>query len=93
MKPKPSRRTFLFYAAFFFAGVIGCLHTYVRGEQTGVLRLGAKSPVTITLAESPERFQFWLTGAVVAAIFFAALGIAAIWFAFRTDQSRYVSTR
>jgi len=87
MNSKPLRRTLLFYAAFLFAGVIACLHTYVSGEQTGVLRLGAKNPITITLAESPERFQFWLTGAAVAAIFFAVLATASVWFAYRADKS------
>ena len=93
MNSKPSRRTFLFYAAFLFAGVIACLHTYVSGAQTGALRLGGKNPIVITLAESPERFQFWLAGAAVAAVFFAVLGLAAVWFAYRAGQGQRASAR
>lgn len=83
MPRSTSRRRHLFGAALLFVGSLGCVYVYWEGVETGVLRLGSRNPQLITLADSPERFQFWLHGSLVAALFFAGLGLVSLWAAFR----------
>lgn len=82
MREPPGRRQCLFFAAFMIVASLGCVHTYRRGAETGVLKLG-RSQELIALADSPERFHFWLNGSLVAAALFAALGFVCLWGAFR----------
>jgi len=78
-----TRRSLSFGAAFFAASVVACLHTYSQGIETGVLRLGGRSPAVFTLANSPESFHFWLRGTLVAAGFFTLLALGSVWAAWR----------
>jgi hypothetical protein len=86
MKKPTARRNFLFSAAFFLVGSLGCIYTYLQSSESGVLRLGSRHSVTITEVASPEKFQFWLLATVGAAIFFGLLALAALLLAVRSKR-------
>jgi hypothetical protein len=87
MHKSGGRRQLLFGGAFLLAACLGCLYVYWQGVETGALRLGSRNPQLIALADSPERFQFWLRATLIAAVLFAVLGLASLWAALRRNNA------
>lgn len=83
-----TRRSLSFFAAFFMAGVIACLHTYSQAVETGVLRLGGRNPAEFALANAPESFYFWLNFTLVAAGFCTLLALVSMWAAWRMGPTK-----
>ena len=83
MNQVPTRRSHLFGVALFIASCIACVSTYLTGTKTGVLRLASRQLSTVTFAENPERFQFWLNCTAIAGGLFGLLACICIWAVFR----------
>jgi hypothetical protein len=83
IKTPSSRRYHLFGAAFFAAGSLACTHLYQSSQSSGLLRLGSRNPVTIALADDPQRFAFWLNATIGGAIFFGFFAALNLWIALR----------
>jgi len=86
MEQQPARRSLLFSAAIFLVGAIGCIRIYFEATATGLLQVGSKSQKVLTLLESPDEFHFWLNTTIVVSAFFAAIGFASLWLAFRSTK-------
>ena len=83
IKTPSSRRYHLFGAALCAAGSLACTHLYQSSQSSGLLRLGSRNPVTIALADNPQRFAFWQNATIGGAIFFGLFAALNLWIALR----------
>ena len=89
MVPKPpSTRTLLFGAALFAAGALATSHIRSVGQETGILRFGARQLREVSRTNDPQDFEFWSNFFAASTFGFVLAAIAGVWLAWYFRKKR-----